>query len=201
MLKKSSFLLLSGSLLTGVSAQASVIWNSHSDGELHQYMVVYFQDTWEAANAHVGTLGEGWHLATVTSAEEQEFLTSFLYSTVEGRKFWLGGYQDDDATEHAEGWNWVTGEVWDYTNWAWDQPDDYNGRDQSFLVTAGSDWTWDDQTIDMNGLGRITGYFAERSGQSVHVPEPGTLALMGAGLLGLGFLRRRTVAGSAACPV
>ena len=174
-------------LLLGLSAQvhAFVMWDGHSDGPLHQYQVVFFEGTWHEANEHVGSLGVGWHLATITSEEEQGFLESQLYPKADSGKFWLGAWQDMDAPAHDEGWNWVTGEAWDYTNWGPIRPDNYQDNEHFLITTDRLAWAWDDVSEDMNGR-LSTGYIAERSGDSVNVPEPGAMALLAGGLLALG---------------
>ena len=179
--------------LTKVS-NAFVMWDGHVDGSLHQYGVVYMDAvTWQEASDYLaaGSLGEGWQLATVTSTQEQSFIQSNLYESTNGRKFWLGGWQDIEATTANEGWNWVTGEAWDYTNWHYTQPDDYDGRVQRWLATDDLlNWQWADQTLDMSNLNRVSGFFIERSGDSVYVPEPSTFALLGIALIGFGFTQR-----------
>ncbi|MCW9024267.1 MAG: PEP-CTERM sorting domain-containing protein [Gammaproteobacteria bacterium] len=186
--------LFSGLGLTNV-ANAFVVWDAHTDGELHQYGVVYMaQTTWQEAHNYLaaGNQGEGWHLATITSAEEQSFMQTNLLQYTTGHKFWLGGWQELNALTPDLDWNWVTNEAWDYTNWGRIQPDDYDGREQRWLATTDLlNWHWDDQTIDMNSSTRISGFFIERSGKSVHVPEPSSFALLGIALTGFGFMQRR----------
>jgi len=88
-------------------------------------LVDSFYGTWDQANAE---LDDGWHLATITSAEEQDFvMNSFSGYTGE---FWLGEYQTDETDRHNEAdqnWNWVTGETWDYNNWASWEPNEWHG--------------------------------------------------------------------------
>ncbi len=37
---------------------------------------------------------------------------------------WYGGFQPPGVTPPNSGWEWVTGEPWDYTNWAPGEPND-----------------------------------------------------------------------------
>lgn len=121
-------------------------------GQEHQYEVVYVAEkgiNWVQAKA----LAEeaGGYLATITSKEENEF----VFSLVEDEKYWfqwddthnyvmsgafLGAYQAYGSEEPDVNWQWVTGEAFEYTNWAYDgaegdddprpsdQPNDVNGN-------------------------------------------------------------------------
>jgi len=103
-----------------------------ANGETHTYEVVYLPEggiNWVQARY----LAEeaGGYLATVTSDEEAEFLLSL----VQDEKYWfqwdethnyimngpfLGGYQPAGSDEPDGNWQWVSGEPFDYTNWAYD---------------------------------------------------------------------------------
>lgn len=57
----------------------------------------------------------GGHLATITSTQEQAFLSDYVYEA--GKYcYWLGGHKTDD------GWRWVTGEPMNYANWSMGEP-------------------------------------------------------------------------------
>lgn len=108
------------------------------DGVTHYYEAVYlpsgnlnwFQAAYLAEDA-------GGYLATLTSKEENDFVFSLVD---EEKYFWkfpkydgnpqrmnhyeikigpfLGGYQPEGSPEPAGGWQWLSGESWQYTNWA-----------------------------------------------------------------------------------
>ncbi len=107
------------------------------DGDTHYYEAVYvssgnqnwFQSAYLAEDA-------GGYLASINSAEEN----AFVFDLVSDRKFFwffppyksnqpanhyeigigpfLGGYQPEGSSEPAGGWMWLSGEKFEYTNWA-----------------------------------------------------------------------------------
>jgi DNA-binding beta-propeller fold protein YncE len=99
------------------------------------------------------------HLATITSAEEQQFLNDTFPGTY---VFALGGFQLPGSSEPAGGWTWITGEPFAYTNWTPGEPNDAGGGNENVLTTANWDHSpfgsWNDYTGVSGGLG---GYFVE----------------------------------------
>jgi hypothetical protein len=93
------------------------------------------------------------HLATVTSQAEWDFLISAGFATP---LYFLGGYQEAGSTEPAGGWQWVTGEPWDYTAWAGGEPNDLGGEDH--LQTWYSNG-WND--IKYDNVYYVDGYIVE----------------------------------------
>jgi TolB-like protein len=97
----------------------------------HVYEAVPVTLSWydaeEAAKArrHEGVPG---HLATITSAEENEFIRAALPEAVSGG-YWLGGFRAIRGNTARDGWYWVTGEAFDYAPWLKGGPNDYFGED------------------------------------------------------------------------
>ena len=91
----------------------------------------------------------GGYLASITSKEENEFVTGLLkefnYSTA-----FIGG---SDREKEGE-WKWESGESWSYSNWGANQPDDYKAYEggQDYL-RIGQDGAWD----DFNSMADISG--------------------------------------------
>ncbi len=91
--------------------------NNEGMGEYksHTYKVYYCSVTWSDAKAWCEN--NGGHLVTITSEEEQ----SFVQSLNDGTNVWIGAYREQ---REDWVWKWVTGEAWDYTNWAEGEPND-----------------------------------------------------------------------------
>jgi hypothetical protein len=69
----------------------------------------------------------GGYLATITSADENAWVTANLLPLIVGTGGgrlgpWIGGFQDTNSPSYSEpagGWTWVTGEPWDYAAWGY----------------------------------------------------------------------------------
>ena len=90
------------------------------------------------------------HLVTITSQEEQEFIVSEVLEAhgVDANPL-VGGYQDASEDQEPDGgWNWLTCEDWDYTNWHSGEPNDNDGREDALELKAAHGWQWNDLPID-----------------------------------------------------
>ena len=86
----------------------------------HVFKAITDTKTWENAKLYCEALGG--HLATITSAKKQAFMDNWVSSykgssNATSYTYLLGGRQIDWQ------WQWVTGEEWNYTNWASGNPD------------------------------------------------------------------------------
>lgn len=185
---------LAGAVALGLAAhgaQAGVIWGDNN----HEYQVVAAEGTtWVSAQAAVSAMGSGWHLATITSAAEDSFVSGLLPASSDRSHYWLGA--TDSAAEGT--FAWVTGEIWSHTNWWGGEPNNStaSGMDEDYLaydLRSGS-WAWNDAPDNLgSSYGFARGYVIERTLRAgADVPIPGTLALLalGAGLIGAAARRQ-----------
>jgi hypothetical protein len=90
----------------------------------HRYQYIPGAFTWMEAEANAASLGG--HLATLTSAEENHWvwtqfsphLPSQDKRALPERGWWIGG----KPLESGNGWQWVTGEPFEYTCWSLAKP-------------------------------------------------------------------------------
>ena len=80
----------------------------------HTYCLYSTPMTWYDAKTLCEALGG--HLATITSAEEDQAVAGLLHGDINA---WLGATDIDREGE----WHWITGESFSYTNWMTGQPD------------------------------------------------------------------------------
>jgi len=79
------------------------------------------------------------HLATITSQEENDWLVQNFNLF----DMWIGGFQNIDSPEYGEpagGWEWITGEEWDYTNWLAGEPNNFGGDERHLDYYFGEKW-------------------------------------------------------------
>jgi len=171
-----------------------VEWPTSLGGNGHFYEFVDTPGvTWLDCNdaaESVSYLGYQGHLVTLTSEAEHNFVYDTLIASTSANVVNIGGWQDPN-NEIFDNWNWVTGEEWDYTNWA----SNLEGYDQSIVRDYLSLWgpagqpgeqgKWKDTTNHM-GLQYVDGYIVEYS-----VPEPATILILGSGILYLTRSKRK----------
>ena len=126
-----------------------VQWRAEDGGNDHWYQLQTRSviTSWGTASSIAAALGG--YLATPLSDEEDSF--TFRVGNRPGAWNlslgpWLGGYQDvasADFSEPAGGWQWVTGEPWQFTNWQSPQPDNGGSAgDENRLHYIGFSRNW-----------------------------------------------------------
>ncbi len=113
----------------------------------HSYQLIDENTTWEEARQ--ACIARGGHLATVTSADEQKYLEG-LFNNIYGneRGPWFGAYSDGAYGGDKNDWCWVTGEKWNYTNWAEGEPSNAEGTE--WFTHFWYDMQWNDISNDDN---------------------------------------------------
>ena len=114
-----------------------------------RYQAIAGKMSWEEAMADAEA--KGGHIATITSEEEWHAVLDELGSIPHG--YYLGG--TDEKTEGV--WEWITGELWNFTKWARNEPNNlfrsqYGDEDQlqTWTSTADGNRLWNDIYDDQN---------------------------------------------------
>lgn len=170
-------------------------WPSAAGGNDHFYEFVDTGGFIAWLDARAAAQGGGGDLVSITSAAENDFVTMLTGGT----EAYIGA---TDASVEGT-FEWVTGELFGFTNWAFNEPNDDiapaspTGEDYSIVNPPGNPLgTWNDLP---NNPFRVTAYVVEFDTQPV--PEPSTLLLLG-GVLAplLARLVRRPRASRRPCP-
>lgn len=181
-------LALAALLTTGLATQAWAIpiqWTVGSGGNGHWYEVVGTPTTtsWSQANSlanaseYDGMMG---HLATITSAEENDFVLDLVSDETNRLGPWLGGYQLSSDPEST--WRWVTGEEFSFVDFYEGEPNDPNGYEDFLQIHPffeNGDGSWNDCRHGCTYINYA--YMVEY--QPAHMPEPSAAILFGVGVL------------------
>lgn len=179
--------LVSGLGLTQIANAAPTQFSGN--GHWYEFINTGYDIGWNNAaslassSTHMGAVG---HLATVSDAAENAFITSL------GVNGYLGG--SDAASEGT--WQWITGETWNFTAWAPGEPNNsgyiwwLGGVNENYLVNFGSG-LWNDIHGNYED-GWVHGYFVEyEPGSVAQTPIPAAVWLFGTGIAGLFSARKK----------
>ncbi len=138
------------------SLQPTVMFNP-ANGHYYQLVLHPERISWEQARSEAASRsyqGLPGHLVTINSLEENQFVyTNFIQSTDAN---WLGAFQPDGSAEPGGGWQWITGESFEYKNWPSSEPNN-NGNENALQMPGGNNGTWN----DANSMTTSPGYVVE----------------------------------------
>ncbi|MBI4672206.1 MAG: hypothetical protein HY741_11150, partial [Chloroflexi bacterium] len=127
------------------TATSTLVFNP---ANCHYYQYIGGPFDWFSAKVDAESrrfLGIAGHLATITTSTEQNIIQSLI---VVGDEPWLGGFQPPGSPEPGGNWQWVTGELFIYTNWAPGEPNNDPGNPQgyedSLELRPNGDGLWND---------------------------------------------------------
>ena len=127
-----------------------------------RYEIFQADVSWEEANNLC--IQRGGHLATITSPEEQQQLSTMAQAA--GLKYiWIGGYTS--VRNGVAYGHWITGEPFAYTAWFPGEPsrNDRDGTPEFYLMLwyVQNYWSWNDQRNDVIRDTNLT-YFIGKTG-------------------------------------
>ncbi|MGH8474258.1 MAG: C-type lectin domain-containing protein [Methylococcales bacterium] len=166
-----------------------IIWNVNGNvngnGNDHYYQRFDRLETRGDASQHCESLGA--HLATITSGDEQNFIQGNILAGINANQSYFIGGDGADSSGGAgsdTGWKWITGEPWNYTNWAVNgserQPNNrtVNNTNEDYLIifaAANADqglrYKWFDVFVNDAYQGHICEWSFDRFIGTTSVPD------------------------------
>lgn len=96
----------------------------------HYYYVFDISKNWTEAKDYCESIGG--HLVTITTSEEQKFLTNKMLKVGFKNCYWLGGYKENYD------FKWITGEDFTYSNWKSGEPNNQLNREDYLEIFRGT---------------------------------------------------------------
>ena len=122
----------------------SVQWRPEDRGNGHWYLWKPWESftSWSASRAAAELVGG--YLATLHSAQEASRILALMKggscASLAGSAIYLGGYQPANSEEPLDGWRWVTGEPWTYSDWLPNEPNDCCGGEDILGIMGTGGW-------------------------------------------------------------
>lgn len=126
-----------------VEAPAEPSAEAPAEVQTHRYEIIAQTLTWD--DARVWCESRGGHLAAITSAEEAKTVEDML-DAAGITAVWLGA----NNRNASSGFQWVTGEPFDYAEWGPGEPNNTNGVEYYLMLMKrdGTGWVWNDSRLD-----------------------------------------------------
>jgi hypothetical protein len=147
-------------IVIGLSCQASIAecptppadaveWRVEDGGNGNHYKLFPPIASWDDANA--AAIAMGGHLVTITSVAEQSLIGT-LGAPVSTA---IGLRQVAGSAEPSGGWEWVTGEPFEWTNWSPGEPNHDGNEEDCGFTWFGNSWN------DGRCFGATNGFIVE----------------------------------------
>lgn len=96
----------------------------------HYYYVFDISKNWTEAKDYCESIGG--HLVTITTSDEQKFLTNKMLKVGFKNCYWLGGYKENND------FKWITGEDFTYSNWKSGEPNNQSSKEDYLEIFRGT---------------------------------------------------------------
>lgn len=113
----------------------------------HSYQLYNMGCTWFEARDYCNS--KGGHLVIIENQGEQNFIADIVRKEGNRNSYWMGAFKENGI------FKWINGEYLGYTNWAYQQPDNFRGTEDALMIYRGQNpitrnefATWNDLTPD-----------------------------------------------------
>jgi len=128
------------------SAQSAVQWRVEDGGNGHWYLLQPKVGDWLACRS--ASLSQGGDLVSPSSAAENAFVEALVppkQFPIAWNRVFVGARQTP-GTAPSEGWYWVDGSAWSFTDWYFNQPN--GGEGFLTMMPDSTGCTWGDYPVD-----------------------------------------------------
>lgn len=142
----------------------------------HLYSVIDKAMSFDSAKAYCENLGG--HLVTITSSDEQQFISNILKSNGGLGDYWIGA--TDSGQEGT--WKWITNENFSYSNWNSGEPNNSGGNENYASINKDTGY-WKDVLNTTNGIGIICEWNLKENALTEDVNNDGAVDIIDLALI------------------